>query len=173
MEVYACSSWIISYFIATNVVLICLPTWPKFWIMAVSSGTTCALVFSKRMPLINLQHFLSSSSLLTCSSTSLERIGKNDWELVYYDKMVQRMMVLSCRSLPPYLFILTRSPSFRLRPPWGVGRVPASLGWAAGICEQSSFRSLARTSLLQHWPVRRWQGWEFGLRATPCLLFWI
>jgi len=71
IEEYCYSSWMDSCLSATRVVLICLPTCPRFWIIAPNSGTTWAFVFSKRIPLMRRQHFLSSSSLLICSSTSL------------------------------------------------------------------------------------------------------
>ena len=71
IEEYCYSSWMDSCLSATRVVLISLPTCPRFWIIAPNSGTTWPLVFSKRIPLMRRQHFLSSSSLLICSSTSL------------------------------------------------------------------------------------------------------
>ena len=144
IEEYCYSSWMDSCLSATRVVLICLPTCPRFWIIAPNSGTTWAFVFSKRIPLMRRQHFLSSSSLLICSSTSLIK-KENEFRL--FLRVNKDWLALDEAIFCTELFLrLTRSLSFRLRLPSDVRWGPASLTGAVDTCGQSIARFVLQSA---------------------------
>lgn len=143
IEEYCYSSWMDSCLSATRVVLICLATWPRFWIIAPNSGTTWPLVFSKRIPLMRRQHFLSSSSLLICSRTNL--IEKEN-EVRLFLRVNKVWLALDKAMFWMKLFLrLTRSLSFRLRLPSDVRWAPTSLTGAVDTCGQSIARSVTQS----------------------------